>query len=270
MAIRKLNNKLETVIKLAVMTPKGNKASSNKSFDFYLSPQGSDATGDGSRTNPWWSFRNIPRNCKVGLLPGTYHTDDYGVKRENNYISTHGLFNVSDGNHVFLNSSLCKNQQDYENYSDDIDYQTAFGVVKCTTIQPVGSQDSVRIVYDDTGHTVSRDIPMFYGEYVIFKDLVIDRINSNNKGWYSGALARSNSAGLMIDNCILNLTNTYALNYHNGCTIEGWRIYRNVVFNETNSLGLVRNYTCTQYIKDCKFIKSTGVEYNYPYSYQTL
>jgi hypothetical protein len=193
----------------------------------------------------------------------------YGVSSEA-YVSTHGLFSAHT-NSCKLNSPLAKVQTDLGNVATDVDYIAQFGEQFVTEISAVEGKGSVIIDYDLTQASgLQRDKPLFYGYYLIFKDLILKRNSGVNSVSYMVSLNRAPSEGIMASNCDILLTGRYTLNYHNGCNYLGWRLFKDVLFQEepaNNSYPtqLYRNYSCSQIFLNTTFKHPDGTEFVYPY-----
>jgi len=267
MAIKNLNTVFNLISSGGIKRPK--KGPSLDNFDVFLSPDGNDISGNGTYDNPWKTFLNVPRNCRVGLLPGTYDTLNYGATSYNG-ASTHGLFKTNDLNNGFINSVYSNNQLDLGHQTDDVDYITAFGTNLVTEISPVEGKGSVILDWDlSINSGTHRDKPFFYGTYVIYNDLIINKNNHTVGISYSVALCRAHSEALMVKNCDVNIGGRWTMNYHNGCSSLSWHIFKEVTFQEVSgtyyATQLYRNYSCTQQFINTTFKHIDGTEFLYPY-----
>ncbi len=216
------------------------RSSGNSNFDVYISPMGSDETGDGTYEKPWYTFKHIPNNALVGLLPGIYDTADYGMVFNSTWVNYHGLF-ATPGSTVgsgINNSVRESNNGNLLRTIDEPDYINAHGIQVGSTFAATDGPGTVLIKYKNTGS--ARDCPLFAGYNFLFQDIDFEYDVSPKNTNYQVSLVRV-SPNVMVTNGEINVTGYFSLNYHNGGTAGDAVIYKDIHF--TGSRTLLANYS---------------------------
>lgn len=222
-------------------------------FDYYVSPTGSDLTGDGSSQSPWATFKLVPQNSKVGMLPGTYDNVQYPNTHMrvfdiySSFASLHGLFATvaSEGFTFILNSGDNAINGIGTNVTTDetflATYSSSLIEMPVMSIHPVEGKGSVIIKHN--ADSDRRDNPLVEASNCLFEDIVFEYVSSSAIN-YECALTRS-SAKLGFKNCDFNITGSYSLTY-----------VSEALFDTCTFVGGTRlgNYSGTEYVINTIFI----------------
>lgn len=230
------------------LTVLGTKVSGPKyEFDFYISTTGSDDTGDGSYKKPWYTFKNVPNNARIGLLPGVYSTKQYGIL-SSTYMNFHGLYTTpttAQINKELNNTDRYVANGTLNNIIDEPDYIAKHGIKQGTTVGSAMGRGSVLIEYIHTGLT-GRDCFLFAGNNVLFRDIDFYFDTTPKSRDHEVSLIRL-SENFMLLNSNIEIVGRYAYNYQNGGTLRNAAIYKNVTFTGGT---LMPNYSGTQIFID--------------------
>ncbi len=239
-----MNNGILALIAKGVAGTRASLAPFNVA-DCYVSPYGSDETGDGSFENPWYTFVHTPANSHIGMLPGVYDSADYGIvvglktNAYENYCDMHGLFispwdtsrgaSISSRDRKDANGSL-------DRTLDDPTYVDTYGVKIGTTFFATHGPGTVEIRL--TGIVQSRDTNVFVGGNFIFKDIDIFYKRSltvaGSQG-YKVALCRWTAFGMIL-NSNIEVGGQYSYIYYNGGSVSDATIFKDVTFSGNRQL----------------------------------
>lgn len=224
-----------------------------QNFDCYISPTGNDLLGDGTKDNPWATFKLVPQNSSVGMLPGTYNNVEYPNTHMrvfdiySSFASLHGLFATvaSEGFTYVLNSGDNGINGVGTNVTTDVNFISTYGLlgteVPVMSIYAVDGKGSVTIAHDAISDR--RDNPLVEANYCIFEDIDFEYISSSIIN-YECALTRS-SLRLGFKNCNFKITGTYSLTYVSEA------LFDTCVFTGGVRVG---NYSGAEHLIDTVFI----------------
>ena len=186
-------------------------------FDYYVSPDGSDITGDGTIENPWLTLKKCKIYSKVGLLPGVY--DDrisaYQATVLNEYASVHGLFkgmfteplDPLEYPDILMPEPIKSLDSSWSTKLNNTSYFTVIAAVygpnTVTIKMGTTAQRDYSIINDLSGNL-----------RLIVRDITVeaDRKKVNN---YSASWARNNQNHLLFLNCVFKEATGYSLSYAN-------------------------------------------------------
>ncbi len=203
----------------------------NSSFDAYVSPYGSDVSGNGTIDSPYKTItKAVAVGARVvGLLPGIYDELDYGALAADAYTTVHNLFpsNIS----TFNQSSDYKLSNKIL-WNDGLEYfYSTSGVKKALYVSSVYGKDSVVVVTRQG--TNGRDYPIMANTpNTIIANVTIVRYKTTRTENYSNALSRSSSSS-MFYNVRFVIENLYSLVY-----VSTAMIYHSCTFEPDNKLTI--------------------------------
>jgi hypothetical protein len=193
-------------------------------FDAYVSPYGSDTSGNGSYSLPYKTVtKAVAVGARVvGLLPGIYDELDYGALNRDSTTTVHNLFpnNISTFNQT----------PDYKlsgkmDWNDGLEYfYNTTNIKNALYISSVYGKDSAIIVTRQGG--TERDYPIFSSmPNTILANVTFVRYKTTRTLNYTNAWAK-NSSGVLFHNVRFVVENLYTFAYNStnvvlhSCTIE--------------------------------------------------
>ena len=186
-------------------------------YQYYISPNGNDITGDGTRTKPWKTLKKCPKHSKIGLLEGIYSDTDpdyapFNPSVGQGYVAIPGIFKGMLGGTQAVESSPIALPEIKALHAN---WGSLSSSDKFTVIGAADGDGTVIIKM--TNSTATRDYAFFCSDpsvRVIFRNLTIDASRNRNIN-YSASWTSFGSGFTAYINCTFKETGYYSLSYNN-------------------------------------------------------